>query len=298
MGDTKRAHFAATALLLLAATSVAAQEPRTSEHAGHSGAATRTTLTLEPDPGSPLLPEGRTLDDVLEYAANPPPASFGPPIHDDAVFTFTQFELLEYRLTEDGRDEFGYDAQGWIGTDHHKFWWKSEGEMTFDGPDEGSANAQLLYATPISAFWYLQVGMELEGAWEPGDTHERASAVLGLQGIAPFRWEIEPALILTDDGDLLGQLTASYNLYLTQRWVLQPRLELGASAQDIPDLDAGAGVNYGDFGLRLLYEVRREFAPYVGVRYYKLFGETADIVERGGGEDEQLQLVLGVRITF
>jgi copper resistance protein B len=298
MSDTKLSVIAAITSLLLTATDATAQETHPSGHAGHGGAATRPTLTLEPDRGAPLLPQGRTLDEMLDYAAKPPPASFGQPIHDDAVFTFTQFELLEYRLTDDGRDEFGYDAQGWIGTDHHKFWWKSEGEMTFDGPDEGSANVQLLYATPISAFWYLQAGVELERTWEPGDTHERASAVLGLQGIAPFQWDVEAALLLTDDGDLLGQLTASYNLYLTQRWVLQPRFELGASAQDVPDLGFGAGLNYGDFGLRLLYEVRREFAPYVGVRYYKLFGETADIAKKGGAEDEQLQFVLGVRITF
>jgi copper resistance protein B len=298
MSDTKLAVFAAITSLLLAVPGAAAQETQPSGHAGHGDAATRPTLTLEPDPDTPLLPEGRTLDEVLDYAAKPPPTWFGAPIHDDAVFTFTQFELLEYRLTDDGRDEFGYDAQGWIGTDHHKFWWKSEGEMTFDGPDEGSANVQLLYATPISAFWYLQVGVELERTWEPGDTHERGSAVLGLQGIAPFQWDVEPALFLTNDGELLAQLTASYNLYLTQRWVLQPRFELGASAQDVPDLGFGAGVNYGDFGLRLLYEVRREFAPYVGVRYYKLFGETADIAEDKGGDDEQLQFVFGVRITF
>ena len=290
---------AAVALVLTVAASATAQEAHPPGHAPSPQPATPPAAqSVEPESQGPLLPEGKSLDEVLDHAAKSPPASFGKPIHDDAVFTFTQFELLEYRFTEDGRDEFGYDAQGWVGTDHHKFWWKSEGEMTFDGPDEGSANAQLLYATPISAFWYLQAGVELERTWEPGDTHERASAVLGLQGTAPFQWDVEPALFLTDDGELLAQLTASYNLYLTQRWVLQPRFELGASAQDVPDLGFGAGVNYGDFGLRLLYEVRREFAPYVGVRYYRLFGETADIAEKSGGADEQLQFVLGVRITF
>ena len=290
---------AAVALVLRVAASATAQEAHPPGHAPSPQPATPPAAqSVEPESQGPLLPEGKSLDEVLDHAAKPPPASFGKPIHDDAVFTFTQFELLEYRFTEDGRDEFGYDAQGWVGTDHHKFWLQLEGEMTFDGPDEGSANAQLLYATPISAFWYLQAGVELERTWEPGDTHERASAVLGLQGTAPFQWDVEPALFLTDDGELLAQLTASYNLYLTQRWVLQPRIELGASAQDVPDLGFGAGVNYGDFGLRLLYEVRREFAPYVGVRYYKLFGETADIAEEGGGADEQLQFVLGVRITF
>ena len=281
-------------LALLLAGPAAAQQTPPPGHDGH-GPATRSSAPRELDP---VLPEGFTLDEMLDYAAKPPPASFGEPVHDDAVFTFTQFELLEYRITDGGRDELGWDAQGWIGTDDHKFWWKSEGESVFDGPDEGSANVQLLYATPISPFWYLQGGVELERTWEPGDTHGRSSAVLGLQGIAPYQFDVEPTLFLTDHGEVLGQLTASYYLYLTQRWALQPRIELGASAQDVPDLGFGAGMNYGDFSLRLLYEVRREVAPYVGVRYYTLFGETADIAARSGQDDEQLQLVFGVRLTF
>lgn len=267
---------------------------------GHTGHGPDSQFAADPEPPSkdPLLPQGKTLDEVLDEAAKPTPAAFGKPIHDDAIFAFTQFELLEYRFTDDGRDEFGYDAQGWIGSDDHKFWWKSEGEMSFDGPDEGSANAQLLYAAPISPFWFLQAGVELERTWEPDDAHERSSAVLGLQGIAPYQFDMEPALFLTDHGELLGQLTASYYLYLTQRWAIQPRLELGASAQDVPDLGFGAGMNYADVSVRVLYEVRREVAPYVGIRYYTLLGETADIASRRGQEDDQLQLVLGVRLTF
>jgi copper resistance protein B len=285
-----------TAALLTAGRAAAQLAP--AGHDAHAATTTQPATRASSAPLEPLLPEGRTLDEMLDYAKKPPPASFGKPLDDSAIFTFTQFELLEYRVTNDGRDELGWDAQGWIGTDDHKFWWKSEGEMSFDGADEGSANVQLLYATPISAFWYLQAGAEFEETWEPGNTHERFSAVLGLQGITPYQFDLEPALFLTNDGEILGQLTASYYLYLTQRWVLQPRLELGASAQDVPDLGYGAGLNYGDLSLRLLYEVRREFAPYVGVRYYKLFGETADIATGSGREDDQLQFVFGVRITF
>lgn len=295
---SKIARLSAATLVtaLLFAERAAAQSIQPAGHEGHGAAsqpAEPRAFRLDP-----VLPEGFTLDEMLDYAAKPPPAAFGKPVDDNGIFTFTQFELLEYRVTNDGRDQLGYDSQGWIGTDDHKFWWKSEGEMSFDGPDEGSANVQLLYATPISAFWFLQAGVELERTWDPGDTHERSSAVLGLQGIAPYQFDVEPALFLTDHGELLGQLTASYYLYLTQRWVLQPRLELGASAQDVPDLGFGAGMNYADVSLRLLYEVRREVAPYVGVRYYTLFGETADRAARSGGEDEQLQLVFGVRLTF
>lgn len=297
MSDIKRALLTLLAWTLLAAADALAQETHPSGHGGHGGA-TQPTPTPEPDPGSPLLPEGRTLDEMLDYAAKPPPASFGPPLHDDAVFTFTQFELLEYRVSDTGRDELGWDAQGWIGTDEHKFWWKSEGDAVFEGPDEGTGNVQALYAVPISPFWYLQVGAELELAWNPDDTHDRVSAVLGLQGVAPFQWDMEPALFLTDDGDVLGQLTALYNLYLTQRLILQPRAEIAAAAQDVPELGLGAGFTGGQFDLRLLYEVRREFAPYVGVRYDVLFGETGDIAERDGEKDHDWLLLVGARLNW
>lgn len=272
---------------------------QTTQPAGHGGHAATTqpaaTRAFELDP---VLPEGFTLDEMLDYAAKPPPRSWASPIDDNAVFNFTQFELLEYRLTDDGRDEVGYDGQGWIGTDDHKFWWKGEGDLSFDGPSEGAANVQALYATPISPFWFFQAGVEFEQTWEPDNRHERFSAVLGLQGIVPYQVDVEPALFLTDDGDLLAQLTASYYLYLTQRLVVQPRLEFGASAQDVPDLGFGAGANYGDFSMRLLYEVRREFAPYVGLRYYTFFGETADIAGRNGQDKDDSQFVFGVRLTY
>ena len=215
-----------------------------------------------------------------------------------AIYSFTLFELMEYRVADEGRDEFGWDAQGWIGNDDHKFWWKSEGDAAFDGGDEGAMDVQALYATPLTAFWYLQAGVRYERAWEPGSTDDRFSAVLGVQGIAPYKFDLEPALYVTEDGDVLSQLTASYDLYVTQRWVLQPRVELFASAEDVPESGLEAGVNNGSFDLRLRYEIRRECAPYVGVRYNRLFGETADVAAQNGKEDHDLFFVCGARIVF
>jgi copper resistance protein B len=250
------------------------------------------------EPSQPLLPSGRTLDETLEAAAKPPPAAFGRPIDDDPVLSFTQFELLEYRIADSGRDQFGWDAQGWIGTDGHKFWWKTEGDAVFDGPDEGDVDLQLLYARPLSAFWYFQVGARIEESWEPDSTREKFAGVLGVQGIAPYQIDMEPTLFITEDGDVLPQLTASYYLYLTQRLVLQPRMELNGSFQDVPESGLGAGLTDGRFDLRLLYEIRREFAPYIGVRYQALFGETAGIAEQAGREKHDWLFLVGARITF
>ncbi len=258
----------------------------------------RPATNTDADYPHPPLAEGTTLDEVLDAAAKPAPESWGPPIHDNAVYSYTLFELFEYRFSDTGRDQIGWDTQGWIGNDDHKFWWKAEGDVILDGADEGDADLQALYAKPISAFWYLQAGVRYEQSWEPGSTDERFSAALGVQGFAPYKFDVEPTLYLTDDGDLLAQFTASYDLYLTQRIVLQPRIELNASAQDLPGSNLGAGVNNIDFDLRLRYEFRRELAPYVGVRYGRLTGETAGIVRRSGGDDNDLFWLFGVRIAF
>jgi copper resistance protein B len=259
---------------------------------------THTATNPDTDYPHPPLEQGVTLDEVLDAAGKPPPESWGPPIHDNAVYSYTLFELLEYRFSDTGRDQIGWDTQGWIGNDDHKFWWKTEGDAILDGADQGDADLQALYAKPISAFWYLQAGVRYEQTWEPGSTDERFSAALGIQGFAPYKFDFEPTLYLTDDGDVLAQFTGSYDLYLTQRIVLQPRVEFNASAQDVPESDLGAGLNNFDLDLRLRYEFRREFAPYVGIRYGRLTGETAGIARRGGGDDNDLFWLLGVRIAF
>lgn len=297
MNPSRALCLIALAMTLPMAAPAVAQSTRPAESQPLSLTLQPATLT-PPASSGPPLPEGFTLDSLLDYAAKPPPASFPSPVDDNAIYSWTLFELLEYRFSDKGRDEVGWDVQGWVGNDDHKFWWKTEGAALFDGPDNGEGEVQALYATPISPFWYFQVGTRFDVAYEPGETDERFSGVIGLQGIAPYQFELEPTLFITDDGDVLPRFTASYYLYLTQRLVLQPRVEIDASFQDVPESGLGAGLNEGAFDLRLLYEIKREFAPYVGVRYRVRFGETGDIAERNGQQADDVQFVLGARLVF
>ncbi len=294
MTNRSLGYSTAFVLILLITGQAAAQQSQGGVHGDHQPAPQHDGQ-WHPDPP---LPQGVTLDELLDYAGKPLPASWPKPIHDNAIYSFTLFELFEYRFSNEGRDELGWDVQGWVGNDDHKFWWKTEGDTIFDGADQGSADLQALYAMPLSAFWYLQAGVRYEQAWEPGSADERFSAVLGIQGLAPYKFDLEPTLYLTDDGDVMAQFTASYDLYITQRLVFQPRIELGASAQDIPESGLGAGVHGIDFDLRLRYEIAREFAPYLGVRYSRLFGETADIASRNGDKDHDLLFLMGVRLAY
>lgn len=239
------------------------------------------------------------LNNLLDMAASGPPESWPEPVHDNPTIVFTILDQLEYRFSDNQRKQFGWDAQGWIGNDDWKFWWKSEGATVLDGESEGDAEFQALIAKPVSAFWFAQAGVRYDRIWNASDSKNRASLVLGIQGLAPYLFELEPTLFITDNGDLLGRFTATYDLYLTQRLVIQPRTEINLSAQDVREYEIGTGFNDLSFDLRLRYEIQRELAPYVGLRYSTPLGETAGLRRRGGGQaNDDLQIVFGLKIAF
>ena len=241
-----------------------------------------------------------TLEEVFDYSESPPPDDYPQPVPDDELFVFTLFEQLEYRTAvDDGkRGHLGWEAQGWIGGDYNKFWWKNEGESAFDGPDEGETETDLLYSRLTTPFWNFQVGVQYANEWNPDDYEDRWSGVIALQGLAPYKFELDNSLYISEEGDFTFVLEAEYDIRITQRLVLQPRAELGFAFQDIPERDLGAGLTDVNLDLRLRYEIKREFAPYIGVRYQALIGETDNIAEAAGHDSEQLFFLAGVRFTF
>lgn len=248
---------------------------------------------------TPAIPEGMTLDQILDYAAGPPPAHFPNPVPDDRLYVFTLFEQFEYRIaTDDTPDHLGWEAQGWIGGDFNKFWWKNEGEATFDGPDEGETETDLLYSRLITPFWNVQVGAQYANTWGTDGYDDRWSAVIALQGLAPYKFELDNSLYISENGDVTFAFEAEYNIHITQRLVLQPRAEVGFAFQDISERELGTGVTDVNLDLRLRYEIKREFAPYIGVRYRTLLGETGNIAQAAGRDTEQLYFLVGVRFAF
>lgn len=204
---------------------------------------------------------------------------------------FLMADRLETQFS-DGDEVTVWDAQGWYGGDIDKLWVKSEGEWNL-GNDIEDAEVQALWSHAISAFWDVQAGVRID--WEP-DT--LAHAVLGVQGLAPYWFEIDAAAFFSDEGDLTARVEAEYELLLTQQVILQPRAELELSAQDIPNKTVAAGATGVNLGARLRYEIVREFAPYVGVEWRKALGETGNLIEAAGGEDENAVFLLGIRAWF
>ena len=194
---------------------------------------------------------------------------------------------------DDGEEGWTWDVAGWTGGDINRFWWKSEGEGDFDGDAEGEVQA--LYSRAISPFWDVQAGVRQDFREDGEDpTH----LVLGLQGLAPYWWEVDAAAFLSTEGDVTASVEAEYDQRITQRLILQPRVEVEASAADIPELGLGAGLTHVEAGLRLRYEIAKEFAPYVGVEWSRELGETADFTRAVGGEPEHTRFVIGLKAWF
>lgn len=248
----------------------------------------------------PAIPEGMTLEEVFDTAESPPPGDFPEPVPDDRLYAFTMFEQLEYRVGNDDEtdDHLGWEAQGWIGSDLNKFWWKNEGEAVFDGRDEGEMETDLLYSRLITPFWDFQVGAQYASEWGKDNDEDRWSGVIALQGLAPYKFELDNSLYISEDGDVTFGIEAEYDFRITQRLVLQPRAEMGFAFQDIPERSLGAGMTGVKFDLRLRYEIKREFAPYFGLRSRFLVGETENIAEASGQDSEQLFFLAGLRFAF
>lgn len=200
-------------------------------------------------------------------------------------------ERLEARVADD-EDGFVWDAQAWYGGDINRFFLKTEGEGELGG-DVEDAEVQFLFSHAIGPFFDLQAGARVDV--EP---ETRSHLVLGVQGLAPYWFHVDGALFLSDRGDLTARFEGEYDQKITQALIVQPRVELELAAQDIPERDVGAGLTKVEAGVRLRYEIIREFAPYIGVEYEAKLGETANIARAAGEETEGFVLLAGIRAWF
>jgi copper resistance protein B len=232
-----------------------------------------------------------------EDAATGAPDDWPPPMEHPLFQYFLLFDQLEYRL-DDGDDLARWEVEGWLGGDYDKVWIKTEGETRTSGPSGGDAEVQLLYGRTFSPFWDFQVGVRQDFVFGAGPDRHRTFAVLGVEGLAPYWFELSPALFVSDDGDVSARLTATYDLLFTQRLVAEPRFELNVAVQDAKKFGVEQGFNDVELGLRLRYELRREFAPYVGVNWLRKLGDTADLARREGEDTSVVGFVAGLRIWF
>lgn len=215
----------------------------------------------------------------------------GHEVHDSALNSLFIFEKLEWQDADDG-SALSWEAQGWIGGDVDRLWLRSEGERT-NGKTE-KAEVQALWGHAISPWWDLVSGVRQD--FKPGDP--QTWAAFGIQGLALYNFEAQATAYLGEDGQTAARLEGNYDILLTNKLILQPTAEFNFYGKNDPQRGVGSGLSESEVGLRLRYEVRREFAPYVGVTWNRSYGKTADYAREEGEDNSEARLVVGVRVWF
>ena len=212
--------------------------------------------------------------------------------HGGQKFTQVMFNIAEAQF-RNGRDGFEWDGEGWYGGDINRLWIKSEGDGAF-GRSIERAEVQALYSRAVGPYFNLQGGVRYDFRPNPSRTY----AVVGFEGLAPNFFEVEGALFLSNKGELMARVEGYYDQRITQRLILQPRAEVNFAAQSTREIGVGSGLSDAEIGLRLRYDIRREFAPYVGVQYRRAFGDTRKYLREEGEDAGGWSLLTGVRMWF
>ena len=297
------------ALLAGAATPALGQAPSPGTH--HHGAAA-PTASMPPatsaapgssDPGDPqhqhppAPPEGKPalpafippVTDADRAAAFPDVE--GHAVHDKAVHSYVLFDQVEWQSGEGG-GAVNVDARGWVGRDRDRFWFRAEGDGAEGSVEE--AKVDLLYGRQIARWWDLVAGVRQD--FRPGSL--QTWAAVGIQGLAPYWFEIEATGYIGASGRTAARVEVEYEWLLTNRMMLQPLFEIEIAGKTDPERGVGAGVSTTDLGFRLRYEIKRELAPYAGVTWTSKWGKTGDYAEAAGEDRGGARFVAGIRLWF
>ncbi len=215
----------------------------------------------------------------------------GHEVHDTALNSYFIFEKLEWQDADEG-SALNWEAQGWIGGDVDRLWLRSEGERTNGKTEE--AEIQALWGHAISPWWDLVGGVRQD--FKPGDP--QTWAAFGIQGLALYNFEAQATAYLGEGGQTAARLEGDYDILLTNKLILQPTAEFNFYGKNDPQRGIGSGLSESEIGLRLRYEIRPQFAPYVGVTWNRSYGKTADYASEEGEDNNEARLVLGVRVWF
>jgi len=185
-----------------------------------------------------------------------------------------------------------YNLQGWYGRDYDRLVLKAEGDADAGKLQESST--ELLWSHAIATFWDTQLGIRYDGGEEP----DRNWLALGIQGLAPYWFEVDATFYAGEKGMTAFTIEAEYELLLTQKLILQPRIEADFYGKKDLELERGSGLSDLTAGVRLRYEIKREFAPYLGIEWSGKYGDTANFASANGQSKSDTAIVAGLRFWF
>jgi copper resistance protein B len=215
------------------------------------------------------------------------------PVMDKQIFAHVLLDQFEGR-TSGSDNKLRWDGEAWIGSDMNKLWLKSEGFSDNSTVSDGDHEA--LYDRPIPHMRYFDAQVGVRADLDSGPS--RTWAAIGIEGLAPYYFEFAPTLYIRDGGHMAGRLTGSYDLLLTQRWIVQSEAELNFYSKDDPSRMTGSGLSDLDTGVRLRYEISRKFAPYIGFAYNGKYNNTASYSRQAGEITSEPRFVFGLRLWY
>ena len=228
---------------------------------------------------------------ALTGVAHAQEAPVGVPAHSMVEDPFNRSFLFD-ELEMHESDDLAWDATFWAGRSFNKLAVRTEGEKS--GGSTERADLELLWSHSVARWWDIVAGARED--FEPGAT--QSWAAFGVQGLAPYRFELEATAYVSDGGHSAARFEGEYELLITQRLILQPQLELNWYGQADAARGVGPGLSTGEAALRLRYELRREVAPYVGLVRERKYGATADAARASGEDVDDTRFVAGVRLRF
>ena len=289
-------------LVLHAAAAASAEDPANADHAEHQPSP-ELTPPQDHEGHEHTQPQASSEPTESErgHVAPDPPQH---PMHemssermielmqmeDDAPFSKLLFDELEWH-EKNNQDAVHWDAEGWYGTDYDKAWLRTEGNR-IEGEYEGLA--ELFWDRIVGRWWHAQAGVRHDFREGPS----RDWIGLGVQGTAPHWFEVEATVYFGEQGRTTARFSGEFELLITQRLVLQPKVEFDLYGKDDPENAIGSGLADSEIGLRLRYEIRREIAPYLGLVWTRSYGDTADFARAAGDDVDELRLVAGLRLWF
>ena len=204
------------------------------------------------------------------------------------------YALLGDRLEYNEQANAGvFDLQAWYGTTFDRLVIKTEGDFSEGSIEENQTD--ILWGHAVSAYWDTQAGVRLDYNKEG---ENRQWLAFGLQGLAPYWFELDMTAYVGERGNTAFTLEAEYELLLTQKLIIQPRAEITLYGKNDKQNELGSGLSSSAIGFRVRYEFTRQFAPYIGVEWSNKFGNTADYAKSSGQSNNNTAFVAGIKFWF
>jgi copper resistance protein B len=218
----------------------------------------------------------------------------------DDQAAYYRFDLLAEKRITSLAPATEWNALGWAGGDDWKLRLQSAGVLTDSGQidNEGGTkgiDSRLYLSRMIAPFWDAKAGVQV-AVFDRG--LHRSGFLAGVEGLVPYGIRLDAVAGVSETGVASLRVEAEYGILLSQRLVAQPFVEGMLASQDDPSIRLGAGLSRIEGGLRLRYEIEKEFAPFVGVSFEQFTGNTAGLVAGDGEATSSLRALVGLKIWF